>query len=48
MLFGNPGLDFINTRFEGTGKFYSTGKMFSTPTEEPELNEHVAKSRRFF
>ena len=37
--FGKPGLDFINTRFEGSGKFYSTGKMFSTPTEEPVLNE---------
>ena len=42
------GLDFINTRFEGTGKFYSTGKMFSTPTEEPVLNEeYFAKSSRF-
>lgn len=39
--FGNPGLDFINTRYEGTGKIYSTGKMFSTPTEEPTLNENV-------
>lgn len=38
--FGKPGLDFINTRYEGTGKFYSTGKMFSTPTEEPVLNEN--------
>ena len=38
--FGNPGLDFINTRYEGTGKFYSTGKVFSTPTEEPELTNH--------
>lgn len=37
--FGNPGLDFINTRYEGTGKFYSTGKMFSTPTEEPAITE---------
>ncbi len=35
--FGKPGLDFINLRYEGTGKFYSTGKVFSTPTEEPEL-----------
>ncbi|WP_041808294.1 U32 family peptidase [Evansella cellulosilytica] len=37
--FSNPGLDFINTRYEGTGKFYSTGKVFSTPTEEPEISE---------
>ncbi|MBB6214231.1 putative protease [Anaerosolibacter carboniphilus] len=39
--FSKPGLDFINTRYEGTGKFYSTGKVFSTPTEEPELTDHV-------
>ena len=39
--FSKPGLDFINTRYEGTGKFYSTGKVFSTPTEEPELTEPV-------
>lgn len=37
--FGKPGLDFINTRYEGTGKFYSTGKVFSTPTEEPEITD---------
>ncbi len=41
--FGNPGLEFINRRYEGTGKFYSTGKMFSTPTEEPELHTHFIK-----
>ena len=35
--FGNPGLSNINSRYEGTGKFYSTGKMFSTPTEEREM-----------
>lgn len=35
--FGNPGKDNINTRWEGTGKFYSTGKMFSTPTEELDI-----------
>jgi len=39
--FSEPGLDFINTRYEGTGKFYSTGKVFSTPTEEPELSERT-------
>lgn len=37
--FSKPGLDFINTRYEGTGKFYSTGKVFSTPTEEPEISQ---------
>lgn len=37
--FSKPGLDFINTRYEGTGKFYSTGKVFSTPTEEPEITD---------
>lgn len=37
--FGNPGVENRNTRFEGTGKFYSTGKMFSTPTEEQSLDE---------
>ncbi|MGG6311532.1 peptidase U32 family protein [Paenibacillus macerans] len=37
--FGRPGLSNINRRYEGTGKFYSTGKVFSTPTEERELSE---------
>lgn len=37
--FGKPGLANINRRYEGTGKFYSTGKVFSTPTEERELSE---------
>ncbi len=32
--FGQPGLSYINERYEGTGKFYSTGKPFSNPTEE--------------
>ncbi|MTI65982.1 MAG: U32 family peptidase [Firmicutes bacterium] len=32
--FGKPGLNNINRRFEGTGKFYSTGKVFSKPIEE--------------
>ncbi|MGZ9586381.1 peptidase U32 family protein [Paenibacillus marinisediminis] len=35
--FGKPGLDYINRRYEGTGKFYSTGKVFSTPTAEREI-----------
>ncbi|SEO00671.1 putative protease [Amphibacillus marinus] len=39
--FGKPGLTFINQRYEGTGKFYSTGKMFSTPTEEPKLTDYL-------
>ncbi|KWX86590.1 peptidase U32 [Paenibacillus riograndensis] len=37
--FGKPGLANINRRYEGTGKFYSTGKVFSTPTSERELSE---------
>lgn len=37
--FGKPGLSYINRRYEGTGKFYSTGKVFSTPTEERELTD---------
>lgn len=32
--FGEPGLSYINERYEGTGKFYSTGKPFSNPVEE--------------
>ncbi|GGH37969.1 peptidase U32 family protein [Paenibacillus segetis] len=36
--FGRPGLSYINKRYEGTGKFYSTGKVFSTPTQERELS----------
>ncbi len=36
--FGTPGIKNINTRGEGSGKFYSTGKMFSTPTREREIN----------
>ncbi|GAB6107086.1 U32 family peptidase [Fusibacter bizertensis] len=38
--FGVPGLSNINERYEGTGKFYSTGKMFSTPTEESKIEPH--------
>ncbi|ASA25446.1 peptidase U32 family protein [Paenibacillus donghaensis] len=44
--FGKPGLSNINRRYEGTGKFYSTGKVFSTPTAERELSEQrVAELR---
>lgn len=39
--FGKPGLANINQRYEGTGKFYSTGKVFSAPTEEPEITDHL-------
>ncbi|QEN06617.1 peptidase U32 [Oceanispirochaeta crateris] len=35
--FGNPGMANINTRGEGSGQFYSTGKMFSLPTAEKEI-----------
>lgn len=37
--FGNPGLSNINERWEGTGKFYSTGKVFSKPVHEADLTE---------
>ncbi|WP_055106610.1 peptidase U32 family protein [Paenibacillus ihumii] len=37
--FGRPGLSYMNKRYEGTGKFYSTGKVFSTPTEERRLGD---------
>lgn len=32
---GNPGAAMLNTRWEGTGKFYSTGKVFSVAAPEP-------------
>jgi putative protease len=35
--FGKPGLSNINRRMEGTGAFYSTGKVFSSAVEEPEF-----------
>ncbi|GJM83090.1 hypothetical protein HMSSN139_55860 [Paenibacillus sp. HMSSN-139] len=44
--FGRPGLSNINRRYEGTGKFYSTGKVFSTPTEERELGEKRVEAIR--
>ncbi len=37
--FGRPGLSNINERFEGTGKLFSSGKVFSTATEERETTE---------
>lgn len=33
---GNPGSAMLNARWEGTGKFYSTGKVFSVAAPEPE------------
>ncbi|MCM1991672.1 peptidase U32 family protein [Oceanirhabdus seepicola] len=37
--FGTPGLSNINRRYEGTGKFYSHGRVFSNPVEEIALSE---------
>jgi len=36
--FGKPGSKNINSRNEGTGKIFSTGKMFSTPTKEKSID----------
>ena len=36
--FGKPGLSNINRRYEGTGKFYSHGKVFSKPVDEIEIS----------
>lgn len=38
--FGKPGLKNINRRYEGTGIFYSHGKVFSKPIDETEINEN--------
>ncbi|MBK5262734.1 MAG: U32 family peptidase [Peptostreptococcaceae bacterium] len=47
--FGNPGMSNINTRYEGTGKFYSTGKMFSTSTQEcPVDSTQIATLKTIF
>ncbi|HTH13602.1 MAG TPA: peptidase U32 family protein, partial [Spirochaetia bacterium] len=32
---GRPGTEILNVRWEGTGKFYSTGKVFSSARQEP-------------
>ncbi|MGK0468705.1 peptidase U32 family protein [Clostridium sp.] len=37
--FGKPGLSNINRRYEGTGIFYSHGKVFSKPVEETEISK---------
>lgn len=45
--FGNPGLSNINTRYEGTGTLFSSGKVFSTATEERESSkEKIQKINR--
>ncbi|MDR0708023.1 MAG: U32 family peptidase [Treponema sp.] len=44
--FGRPGLSNINRRMEGTGTFYSTGKVFSAAREEPELSGEKAAAIR--
>jgi putative protease len=44
--FGRPGLSNINRRMEGTGAFYSTGKVFSAATEETELTDEKAAAIR--
>lgn len=38
--FGKPGLSNINERYEGTGKFYSTGKVFSNPVDEFDITQN--------
>jgi putative protease len=44
--FGSPGRAYLNRRMEGTGAFYSTGKVFSVATEEPDLSpERIAAMR---
>lgn len=46
--FGRPGLSNINERFEGTGKLFSSGKVFSTATEERETTEEkIQKVNRY-
>lgn len=37
--FGKPGLENINRRYEGTGVFYSHGRVFSNPVEEFEITK---------
>ena len=39
--FSKPGLNYINDRCEGTGKFSAREKVFSAPDEEPELTEAI-------
>lgn len=44
--FGKPGLSNINERYEGTGKFYSTGKVFSKPVDEFDIKEERINEAR--
>lgn len=45
--FGRPGLSNINRRYEGTGTLFSSGKVFSTATEEREATkEKIEKINR--
>lgn len=41
--FGTPGLTNINERYEGTGKLFSSGKVFSTATKEREITSEQIK-----
>jgi putative protease len=46
--FGIPGLSNINRRYEGTGIFYSHGKVFSKPVEEIEIRkERISEIKTF-
>jgi U32 family peptidase len=44
--FGKPGLRNINSRYEGTGTLFSSGKVFSTATEEREINKEKLQTVR--
>lgn len=54
--FGKPGLSNINERYEGTGKLFSSGKVFSTATKEREttkekiqtINEYLDRNQATF
>ncbi len=46
--FGRPGLSNINDRYEGTGKLFSSGKVFSTATQErPSTTEKIEKINQY-
>lgn len=42
--FGNPGIGAINRRYEGTGVFYSHGRVFSKPVDEHEIKDWELES----
>ncbi len=44
--FGTPGLSNINSRHEGTGALYSSGKLFSTATPEREITQDGLEKTR--